>query len=149
MPQKKLLIKYVGGENVFEDGFIIPTAVFDYDLDTATVMIDGFSGWVLKAPINDRENGTLAYPVHLAAGLGRVKMLESLLTAGAKMDVRDFDGATPLHRAAMSGHRNVVDLLSQKGAKMKVADSNFQSPADYAASRGHEALANHLRSLAQ
>ena len=45
-------------------------------------------------------------------------MVDRLLKAGARVDVKDADERTPLHWAAVNGHHVVVALLAQKQAPL-------------------------------
>ncbi|GKT88777.1 NACHT and ankyrin domain protein [Colletotrichum tofieldiae] len=57
---------------------------------------------------------------HIAAYLGHVEIVESLLRYGAVMDVQDSRGETPLHLAVAQGHKNVQTLLIKRGADVKI-----------------------------
>ena len=54
--------------------------------------------------------------VHYAAGHGDNRIIELLLAAGAKVDVKGMWRATALHQAAFNGHESTVLLLLKKGA---------------------------------
>jgi ankyrin len=97
-----------------------------------------------NAPLDRRDAGTSAYPIHQAANEGTVRMLEAILDAGVNVNSRDNVGGTPLHRAAMHGRRDAIALLSERGARFDVTDSFLMSPADYAGQHGHHALAKTL-----
>lgn len=65
-----------------------------------------------------------AYPIHHAAREGRVEILQLLLKAGARLDVRDkttFD-STPLHVACRYAQVGAVRELLRWGADMTVLD---------------------------
>ena len=50
---------------------------------------------------------------------GHVEVAQLLLDAGARKEVRDFQGQRPLHVAAKYGHTEVMDLLRDRGAEAK------------------------------
>ncbi|CAD8043709.1 unnamed protein product [Paramecium primaurelia] len=52
--------------------------------------------------------------VHLAASLGRLKMLQDLKLYGAQFDAKDELGMTPLDRAILYNHSEIIDFLKQK-----------------------------------
>jgi len=70
-----------------------------------------------------------ASALHLAAGVGALAAVASLVTAGARMDARDGDGRSVLHWAAMSGHHFILGYLLE--------NSGATDPADL---RSHEGL---------
>lgn len=56
-------------------------------------------------------------PLMIASGLGRVEMVELLLTAGADvLAIEPRMGATALHKAAQSGNADVIGLLLDHGS---------------------------------
>lgn len=68
-----------------------------------------------------------AVALHFAASKGHLEVVRSLLSAGAKVDVRDRHRGTPLLRAVATGKKEVVQLLLEAaadvGAKDKVGDN--------------------------
>ena len=54
-------------------------------------------------------------PLHEAAQLGSIEMVEALLKAKADPDPRSAYGLTPLALAAQKGHLQVVDTLLRRG----------------------------------
>jgi ankyrin repeat protein len=50
-------------------------------------------------------------PVHLAASLGRLKMLQDLKQYGADLTVRDEVGMTALDRGKLYNHSEIVEFL--------------------------------------
>lgn len=65
-------------------------------------------------------------PLHLAAGAGDAKKVESLLNAGADLFTLDSKmGVSILHKAVYSGNAETVDLLLNHGALV-----NLQSPSN-------------------
>lgn len=62
--------------------------------------------------------------VHYAAWHGDDKIIELLLSAGAKVDVKGMWNATPLHQAASSGHGSTVLLLLARGADPTAVTEN-------------------------
>jgi ankyrin repeat protein len=58
------------------------------------------------------------FSIHLAARLGDLARIKSLIEDGADVNAKDIGGDTPLHIAAAKGHEEVVKLLIEKGATM-------------------------------
>lgn len=50
-------------------------------------------------------------PVHLAASLGRLKMLQDLAQYGADLNVKDEIGMTALDRGKLYNHAEVIEFL--------------------------------------
>jgi len=61
----------------------------------------------------DREMRT---PLHLAARVGSVEMVELLLNYGADINAIDLDKNTPLHRAVLYNHKEAAKVLAARGA---------------------------------
>uniref|UniRef100_A0A671SIL9 Ankyrin repeat domain 52a n=1 Tax=Sinocyclocheilus anshuiensis TaxID=1608454 RepID=A0A671SIL9_9TELE len=96
----------------------------------------------------DQERRT---PLHAAAWLGDVHIMELLISAGANVNAKDHVWLTPLHRAAASRNERAVGLLLRKGADVTVRDKFWQTPLHIAAAnramRCVEALLAHVTSL--
>uniref|UniRef100_A0A8C1FHI1 Ankyrin repeat domain 52a n=1 Tax=Cyprinus carpio carpio TaxID=630221 RepID=A0A8C1FHI1_CYPCA len=96
----------------------------------------------------DQERRT---PLHAAAWLGDVHIMELLISAGANVNAKDHVWLTPLHRAAASRNERAVGLLLRKGADVTVRDKFWQTPLHIAAAnramRCVEALLPHVSSL--
>ncbi|XP_053929269.1 CARD- and ANK-domain containing inflammasome adapter protein [Cuculus canorus] len=75
--------------------------------------------------------------LHVAAANGHPKMIEYLISRGAKLDATDKAGRTPLHRAAEKGHGNAVKVLLQCGAYMYRLDMEGKTPLHLAAQNNH------------
>lgn len=70
--------------------------------------------------------------LHLAAQAGNIEAVQILLNEGAKVDPRDFEGATPLFRAVDGGHLEVIKMLLQRGANTRTWRSDGVSVLDLA-----------------
>ena len=68
------------------------------------------------------RNGALT-PLLVASANGSAVVVQKLLAAGAKSDVRSADGATPLMLAAASGSADAVQLLLDNGAERNAIDT--------------------------
>ncbi|XP_064004342.1 CARD- and ANK-domain containing inflammasome adapter protein-like [Pogoniulus pusillus] len=75
--------------------------------------------------------------LHVAALNGHLKILEYLISKGAKIDMKDKKGRTALHRAAEEGHGDAVKALLRCGAYMYSVDTKGKTPLHLAAQSGH------------
>lgn len=70
-------------------------------------------------------------PMVLAASLGKVAMVEHLLSHGAKIGVIDRNGQTPLIAAAAAGFPDIVKILLDAGADESTKDFNGYTAHDW------------------
>jgi hypothetical protein len=63
--------------------------------------------------MNELKEGT---PLRLAASLGQVEQVVSLIQEGADVNAVDSAGRSPIYVAAATGHAKVVEILLSKGA---------------------------------
>ncbi|KAE8737004.1 hypothetical protein FOCC_FOCC017538 [Frankliniella occidentalis] len=78
--------------------------------------------------------------LHHAAEKGEVSIVDLLLEAGARTDVRGHQRFTPLHVAATNGHTRTVRLLLEAGARTNVLDHQRFTPLHVAATKGHTSI---------
>ncbi|KAJ6223665.1 hypothetical protein RDWZM_002210 [Blomia tropicalis] len=71
-------------------------------------------------------------PLHLAAYFGHIEVVESLLNAGAEVDVQNEEGDTPLHRAAYTGRDRIVVLLISHNANVFLPNGDGLRPFELA-----------------
>ncbi|MCP5545247.1 MAG: ankyrin repeat domain-containing protein [Akkermansiaceae bacterium] len=93
----------------------------------------------------DRIAGTA--PLHLAASLGEVDALKSLLDAGAEIDSRMPGGVTALMEAAANGRMEAVQYLLGRGADPTLRDARKSRALDHAIDLKHLAVAGVLLKL--
>ncbi|PHH54709.1 Ankyrin repeat-containing protein C6C3.08 [Ceratocystis fimbriata CBS 114723] len=67
------------------------------------------------------------YPIHRAASIGSVPMIEALLKAHSPLNASDISGSTALHHSISEGHGDVAVALLKAGidAKRKDSDGNL------------------------
>uniref|UniRef100_A0A4W5NNA9 Ankyrin repeat domain 52 n=1 Tax=Hucho hucho TaxID=62062 RepID=A0A4W5NNA9_9TELE len=96
----------------------------------------------------DQERRT---PLHAAACLGDVHIMDLLINSGASINAKDQGWLTPLHRAAASRNEKAVGLLLKQDAEVNARDKFWQTPLHVAAAnratRCAEALIPKLSSL--
>lgn len=81
--------------------------------------------------VNSKDT-VLQTPLHAAVYRGDVKIMWTLLTSSAKLDVVDRWGKTPLHWAAAAGNAEAVRALLLAGANKDIRDYRGLAPVDAA-----------------
>ena len=85
----------------------------------------------------------LGWDIWEAAEQGNIEVVKQHLSAGADVNVQDFDGWTPLHWAAMEGHKKIAELLITNGADVNTIDVDGKTPLDYAKGEIADLLRKH------
>lgn len=70
-----------------------------------------------KADIDEPEDNYGWTPLHVAAGMGNIKIAGQLLSKGANVNLRDKHGATPLDMAVAQSEKKMADFLAQHGGE--------------------------------
>lgn len=86
----------------------------------------------------EADNNT---PLLAAAWEGRVKMVKSLIKAGADVNAKNERGLTPLHKACTWGNTEVAKALIKAGADVNAKDKYGLTPLHKAADGGHAEVA--------
>lgn len=84
--------------------------------------------------------------LHTAIRIGRIKLVEQLLSVYENIDAIDTDGRTSIYYAAEAGYGEVVYLLLKNGADRNVADNAGLEPSDLRSIRSCCDLATQARS---
>ena len=71
-------------------------------------------------------------PLSYAVTEGNENLVNLLLSAGAEIDKRNYEGATPLAYAALHGKRKIVHILLHNGADPNAQDSEGKTPLHHA-----------------
>ena len=72
------------------------------------------------AEFNIFHEASRSYPIHNAAVLGHIEILENLIDSGCDINSKDHDGETPILYALEANQPDIVSFLIKKGA-----DINF------------------------
>ncbi|XP_078064369.1 transient receptor potential cation channel subfamily A member 1-like, partial [Mustelus asterias] len=88
-------------------------------------------------------------PALLAAWFGHLKLLRSLVTAGAKVTVTNWIGQNLHHCAAQQGHVDIIHYIMDDLEEVPLdrPDQNGKTPLLLAAENGQLPVIMHLRSL--
>jgi tankyrase len=92
---------------------------------------------VSRDNVNCRDTeGRNSTPLHFAAGYNRIKVVEFLVSMGAKVSAKDKGGLVPLHNACSYGHYEVAKLLITNNAEVGAKDHWGYTPLHEAAAKG-------------
>jgi len=75
--------------------------------------------------------------LRVAAEVGKLEEIRSLLDRGANINAVDAGKVTPLHYASHFGHHQCVELLLDRGANINAAGGGLWTPLHLASSKGH------------
>ena len=92
------------------------------------------------ASVNAVEKGTRSPAVLLAASHGHIRLMRSLMLAGADIHKANRKGRVALHAAAFHGHLEAVHLLLENGSAIDRTDSEGATALILAARRGRTAV---------
>jgi ankyrin repeat protein len=123
-----------------DDGFpAIGLAVFFRQPELARTLIER------GADVNAAaRNAFRVAPVHAAAAVRDIAIMQLLIDHGADVNARQQMGYTALHTAAQHGDDVMLDLLLAAGADPRAAGDDGKTPADLAAAHGHTAIVERL-----
>lgn len=77
------------------------------------------------------QDGEMSTPLHYAARLGRVEAVSTLLSLGAKVDIKNFCGSTALFDAInciMPGYKECVELLIRARSDVNTMNNYQETP---------------------
>eukprot|EP01060_Flectonema_neradi_P003615 TRINITY_DN12341_c4_g1_i1.p1 TRINITY_DN12341_c4_g1~~TRINITY_DN12341_c4_g1_i1.p1 ORF type:complete len:572 (+),score=121.50 TRINITY_DN12341_c4_g1_i1:75-1718(+) len=95
-----------------------------------------------KADVNIAGGKYINIPLHRAARCGDVRIVNTLIMAGSKVNTEDSKGYTALLVAAEGGHHEVVRTLLEHGADPKVKHIDYC--LNCVVSKGYLQVARHL-----
>ena len=113
-------------------------AVYSHSVGIVDMLLD--KGADIDAGANS-EKGT---PLYLASSLGRLPVVEQLISRGANVNAKGGHGGQPLQAACGWGHVDVAARLLAFGADVDAAGGYDGSALCAAANRGNETLVNLL-----
>ena len=83
-------------------------------------------------------------PIHFAARLGNMLILQRLLANNAKVDILDEKNKSPLHKAASRGYVEIANLLKENGSSTEIRNSDGAIPLSNAIEGGRESVVRFL-----
>lgn len=81
----------------------------------------------LKIELDTRDDDGMT-ALHLAVTQADEELANSIIQAGAQINVSNHQGQTPLHLAAMTSNEQLVDLLLKKGTSPNIQDRSGHTP---------------------
>lgn len=101
----------------------IHLAVAKKHIDAVKLLVEDYGASVR---IKDNKG---QYPIHRAASIGSVALVEFLASKGSNINIKDSEGWTPLHHALAEGFGDIAVLLVNKfGADTNIEDNDGQTP---------------------
>jgi len=90
--------------------------------------------------LNKAENT----PLHIAAWSDNLKIVKFLISEGADINPKSYNGSVPLHMAAVTGYTEVVKYLISASAHVNSVADNGRLPIHSAARKGQLQIVQHL-----
>jgi dipeptidyl aminopeptidase/acylaminoacyl peptidase len=78
--------------------------------------------------------------LYMAARLGDIVIVKSLIGQGVDLNMKDTQNRTPLHYAAKEGHNKIVELLLDSGADVNAGANDGQTAAEMALWANHNEI---------
>ena len=92
---------------------------------------------LLNAANVNQQDGEGKTPLHIADRNNDWAMVETLLEAGARADIKDNDGQAPIHRNAYQDRPEIMQLFVNAGAPVDLPDDAGNTPLHYAATNSN------------
>ena len=105
--------------------------------------------WILQAgaDVEAAAGERRETALHRAAAAGHTKIVETLLSAGARADHANADGECALFLAARGGHLDTVRRLVRSGADLERETRHGETALDAARTAGHSEVARLLEAV--
>ena len=116
-------------------------AIAKGDYATALKMIDR------GADIEAKDPGAGASVLHFAVMMGKLPVVDLLLTRGADVNSRTRNGTTPLHTAVLYARLEVAEFLVEKGADINARSASGATPLALAIAANNEPIIARLKEL--
>lgn len=110
-------------------------------LDSYTFRSEISFSLIMESSINIFGGNTA---LHIASEVGKIEVVELLISRGAEVNAIRFDGKTPLHMASYKKHPDVVRFLIESGADCMIK-CKFGLTPDHLASYNSKELAEIIK----
>jgi ankyrin repeat protein len=117
-------------------------------LENRVAQLEAILESMSKPHVRHAADNDLMGPLHQAAYKGQPDKVKQLISEGADVRAKGFDGMTALHMAAMKGHQATAAALLDGGAVINARDDSGHTAVDLAQLYGHEGTAKFLREKA-
>ncbi len=120
----------------------IETAVLNSTDEVALMLLkNGFATPDTKSPLGG--------PLHIAAKDGRIDLLEPMIAAGYRVEVKDSRGNTPLHLASETGKVDFARALVERGADPLTWNNSGETAVSLAEKGGFKELYSYFKRQTQ
>ncbi|KAK2714306.1 hypothetical protein QYM36_008760 [Artemia franciscana] len=140
--------KWIGALRVYKECFDQIKAVFGPNHPITLDILIRFDQINSRFKVGSFQQGRvfsyLQKDLNIAASIGDIQTVQSLLNDGADPNETDINGRTSLHNAVDYGHINIVNILLNYGAIVNKTTNKGNTPLHIATSKGYKEIVDVL-----